>query len=215
MSGSRVQPVGEVVARLRAAGLRLPTSSGDAQELVVEAVESGEWLWALGPDFEVVSLALVMGGRVLTHRLSPREVAAGILDVGADFPGYALQHLAASGLTAATGAALGLFDDLVGPLDGPLGFDLPAGSYDDLGVGVGDLVGITFEAGVARLVAVAGVGDPTAVVGDLATLLAGVGPVSIDEPFDDLLLASKRISGSRWPQSPNSSPRPGSPWRGT
>jgi hypothetical protein len=192
MGGSRMEPVAEVVRRLRATGLRLPAGS-DAEEMVLDVVDSSASLWALGPDLEVLNLAQVMSGRVLTHRLSTAEVADGILQVSIDFPGYAFEHLATSGLTMPTGQVLDLFDRPGGPLDAPLAFTLPEGSYDELGLGVGALAGIAFDAGVARLVAVGDVGDPGALAQDLAAAVADARIVEITEPFELLLATTEHF----------------------
>ncbi len=186
MAGEVSTPPDEVARRLRAAGLLLPVDDDEAADRVVDAVGAGpeKSLWSMGEDFEIVNVAAVLDGRVLTHRLAGTEADEGSLVLDLDFSGFALDHLLASGLTVGGGRVVAVQDleDAYAILVGPE-------AYRALGVAEGGLVGIAFSDGAARLVAVADVGDDRALVSDLSAGLSG-GRARFEGIMERLLLTT-------------------------
>lgn len=179
-------PHDDLVARLRGSGLRLPPDPASIDRLLVRSLDGGDSRWALTEDSGALDLARSMDGRILTHRLDEWEADHDRLVIDADLVGDAWDHLHFSGLTVASGEVVGLFDAPGLDWDGPLWMPLPPGAFEALGVSAGDLVGIAFSDGVARLTRVPGVAE-TDLGERLAAVVQAQGPIVVDEAFDKLV----------------------------
>lgn len=191
-------PARQLVAALRAEGLRLPRSAGEALDLVLDAIEeaAGEarGLWHIRNDLTVQDMGVVLDGCTFTHRLTDLEVETDSLLADFDISGMPLDHLMGSGLTLPDNR---MVRATVVPLDGQvrLQFVLAPSTWAELGRSVGDLIGVSFTAGVARLVMIDEVADTPDDLGeDLFFLLHPEDPdlrepVASDDLVDELLQA--------------------------
>ncbi|MGB8020598.1 MAG: SEC-C domain-containing protein [Candidatus Nanopelagicales bacterium] len=185
MRGDLELPHDELVARLQQVGLRLPPEARELDRLLITALDGGTSRWALTADRGALDLARSMDGRILTHRLGEWEAEHDRLIIDTDVLGNAWDHLHFSGLTLPSGDVVGMFDAPDLDWSDPLWMPLPAGTLEALGVGAGDLVGISYSDGVARLTHVAGVAG-TDLGERLAAILRAEGPTLMDELFDQL-----------------------------
>ena len=141
--GTPMVPTRRVVSGLKGLGLRL---SAEPEEALASALQTADrpYYWLAGDAFLADGVALVVG-RTFTHAVSPAELAADTLEALPDFAGPMLDLVIQFGLRLPDGQHVRPFDQITG---GPvLGFSfpvrLPAGSLSGLGLGPGDLVGLS------------------------------------------------------------------------
>ena len=161
MAGRTRVPIRELVADLRAAGVRLPKSAVDATDLVFDVLERPGQRWMIDLDEQVSDLGAVMDGVTLTHRLRQEEVESGVLRLGFDFAPSAMTYLEVTGLVLPDGSSV--------PMDlEARELTLAPTTLPDLARKAGDLIGITFTASTARLIAVDDVADDRNVMNELS-----------------------------------------------
>lgn len=187
MAGHPARPIHDVVAALRAAGLRLPKGVGDATELVEQALDDSLGLFSYGPDDEVLDVAATLHGRTFTHRLTEVEVHDSVLHLELDFAGLVWEHLMGVGLTLPAGETRPGAQHPVVPL---FQVALAPTTWADLGVAVGDLVGVTFDSGAAHLRVVDAVGDARDLVAALDRILGDGSPMDADTLMDCLVVGT-------------------------
>jgi hypothetical protein len=192
--GALMTPTRRVVSGLRTLGLRL---SSEPEEALASALASAErpYYWLAGDEFLTDGVAMV-AGRTFTHPVSTAELAEDVLEAMPDFAGPILDLVIQFGVRLPDGRHVRPFDPVP---DGPVaGFlfpvRLPGGTLSGMGLGPGDLVGLS--AGGHECPDLVSV---EAVDGDLLgpMLVRRLGVESAPLPLDAVVIAALALG--QWP----------------
>lgn len=192
LTGRTRVPLRELVDELRSAGVRLPKGVSDATDVVLEALDESVDRWHFDLYDRLSDPNALLDGGTLTHRLGDEEIRTGRLQLGLDFPPTALAHLEGSPLRLPDGRAVRLDVDR-------LEFTLAPTTWSDLSREAGDLIGIAYSEGSARLMNVDDVADDRPVVAEAVERLKGRIPLLLGQLVEELLLDSDLYREPRAP----------------
>ena len=192
--GAPMMPTRRVVSGLKGLGLRL---SAEPEDALASALRTADrpYYWLAGEAFLADGVALV-AGRTFTHALSAAELAADTLQALPDLAGPMLDLVIQRGLRLPDGQHVRPFDPVpTVPVPGfSFPVQLPAGSLSGMGLGPGDLVGLSAGGnGCPELIAVGAVdGDQ---LGPM--LVRRLGVESNPLPVDAVVIAALALK--QWP----------------